>query len=127
MSTAIDQFQAALAEILGEYAEAVTEEVKDVVKDVAKETVQSVKQRSPVYTGAYRKSWGQTTVRNTPKSLVISIHNKKHYRLTHLLENGHALVGGGRTRAYPHIAPAEREAEQKLLRKVQLVVKGGGR
>ena len=127
MSTPVDQFSQILSEALGDYAEEVTEGVKDAVKSVARKTVQSVRNRSPVHTGAYRKSWGQATIQNTPRSLVISVHNRKHYRLTHLLENGHALVGGGRTSAYPHIAPAEREMEQELLRTVQLKVKGGGK
>jgi hypothetical protein len=98
--------------------------VKESVKDVAKETVKEVKRRSPVRSGAYKKSWGQTKVYEGTGGIRITIHNKKHYQLTHLLENGHALRNGGRTRSFPHIEPAERFAERELQREVELKIKG---
>lgn len=126
MSIPIDRFLEAVEDVLGDYADEVTDGVKDAVKSVAKDTVREVRKRSPVDSGAYKKIWGQTTTRETPGGIVITIHNRKHYRLTHLLENGHALVGGGRTRAQPHIAPAEKAAEKELLRQVQVKIKGAG-
>lgn len=126
MSIPIDRFLEAVEDVLGDYADEVTDGVKDAVKSVAKDTVREVRKRSLVDSGAYKKSWGQTTTRETPGGIVITIHNRKHYRLTHLLENGHALVGGGRTRAQPHIAPAEKAAEKELLRQVQVKIKGAG-
>lgn len=126
MSIPIDRFLEAVEDVLGDYAAEVTDGVQDAVKAVAKDTVREVRKRSPVDSGAYKKSWGQTTTKETPGSIIITIHNRKHYRLTHLLENGHALVGGGRTRAQPHIAPAEKAAEKELLRQVQVKIKGAG-
>lgn len=38
-----------------------------------------------------------------------------HFRLTHLLEKGHAKRGGGRTRAFPHIKYGADLAEQNYL------------
>jgi hypothetical protein len=120
----VSNFLEAVRGELEDYANEVTDGVKKSVKEVAKSTVQQVKAQSPVRFGNYKNGWGQTTIRETPGGLFIAIRNKKHYRLTHLLENGHALVGGGRTKAYPHIKPAEQFAERELQRKIELKVKG---
>lgn len=119
MAIKIDDLAKAVGLELDAYAEEVAGVVKEAVGAVAKETVADVKRRSPVDHGDYKKSWTQSTVAETPRSLTVSVHNRKHYRLTHLLEKGHAKVGGGRTRAQPHIAPAERDAERALPQKVQ--------
>lgn len=53
----------------------------------------------------------------------IEVHNKTDYQLTHLLEDGYAKVNGGRVEGKPHIGPAEQHAEEKLLKKVKVVVR----
>ena len=104
------------------YANEVADTVKKTVTAVAKETVKVVKQKSPSASGAYKKSWAQKKTYDNTGSIQITVYNRKHYQLTHLLENGHAKTNGGRTRAFPHIAPAEefaeRELEQELRRKL---------
>ena len=47
------------------------------------------------------------------------IHNKTHYQLAHLLENGHALWQGGRAQAFEHIAPIAEKAEEGLLKNIK--------
>ena len=123
MSIRIDDFLEAVQGELTEYTNEVTGYVKESVKDVAKETVKEVKRRSPVRSGAYKKSWGQTQIYEGPGGIRITIHNKKHYRLTHLLENGHALKSGGRTRAFPHIKPAEDFAARELEKAVVIKIR----
>lgn len=126
MRVDVSDFLEAVRGELEDYANEVTEAAKDSVKEVAKETVAEVKKRSPVHFGNYKKSWGQTTVFESASSIRIILHNKKHYRLTHLLENGHALKGGGETKAYPHIKPAEQFAARELQREIELKVSGRG-
>lgn len=93
-----------------------------IIEETAAETVKYLKANSPKgtrksksyaktwkydrnnhYTGAYR--WSMT------------VYNEKNYQLTHLLEHGHAKVNGGRTKAQPHIAPAEEAAERIIYDK----------
>ena len=44
-----------------------------------------------------------------------AVWNKKHYRLTHLLEFGHATKNGGHTIAQPHIRPTEQKYKEKFV------------
>ena len=126
MSIKVDDLVEAVRGELEEYADEVTGDVKQAVKEVAKATVKEVKAKSPERrrAGGYKKSWGQVKVSETKGSVVISIRNKKYYWLTHLLENGHALKNGDRTRAFPHIKPAEDFAARELEKKVKVKVEG---
>ena len=94
----------AVSEELDMYANEVSDTVKKTVTAVAKETVKVVKQKSPSASGAYKKSWAQKKTYDNVGSIQITVYNRKHYQLTHLLENGHAKRNGGRTRALERIS-----------------------
>lgn len=128
MSVKVDGIVEAVMGELEDYVDEVTGDVKQAVKEVAKATVKEVKAKSPVggRPDGYKKNWGQATVYETEWSIQIAVRNKKHYRLTHLLENGHALRNGDRTRAFPHIKPAEDFAARELEKKVIVKVSGKG-
>ena len=51
-------------------------------------------------------------------------HSPKKYQLAHLLEKGHAKRGGGRTKAMPHIAPAEENAVKELENDIKKALGG---
>lgn len=104
---------------LKEYTDEVKETVYDTAMDVSARAVERLQAESPKRTGKYRKKWSRTTDRNG-----IIIHQSgKTYRLTHLLEKGHALRRGGRrigeSPAYPHIAKVERECVDEFVTEIE--------
>lgn len=122
-NVSIDEFPKAVKQELEEYVNMTSEEVKKVVTQVSENTKKGIQANAPVRTGAYKKSWRVTKTKETASSLEMTVHSDRRYRLTHLLEKGHAKRGGGRTKAIPHIAPAEAEAEKELLEAVERSLK----
>lgn len=57
----------------------------------------------------------------------VVIRNKRHYRLTHLLEKGHLTRDGKRTRAFEHIKPVEELTTSRLLKNIPKIIEGGGK
>ena len=104
MATDINNLAAEINRQLALYARQTEETVDVIAEKVANDGVELLKANSPKSPGGgkYARSWTQKKV---GKKFVI--HNKKHYRLTHLLEKGHAKVNGGRVAARVHIAPVE--------------------
>ena len=110
----VDEMGNAIAKEFEEYVEHTADEVKKIVKEVADDVKEEIQSRAPVDTGAYKKSWVATQTKDTALASEYTVHSEKHYRLTHLLEHGHAKRGGGRTKAQPHIANGEQLAIREL-------------
>ena len=109
----------AVMETLEDYADLAAEDVKQVVRDAGETVRKEIRANAPKDTGDYAKSWAVKKTKETSSSLTLTVHSKNRYQLAHLLEFGHALRKGGRTRAFPHIAPAEERAAQTLEREVE--------
>lgn len=123
--SSIDGLAAAIASQLEQYGNAVTEDLKKQVKASAKECVELIREKAPKDTGAYADSWKQKTTQESTHSITcVCYAGNGEYRLTHLLENGHAKAGGGRVEAKPHIAPAEEEMRANLDKRVEIICKG---
>lgn len=119
--TSVDQLANEIMRQLRIYTNGVQEGINVEAEEVGKEVVAELKtDPTPILTGDYRKSWRLTKQGN--RRLKVIVHSKDEYRLTHLLENGHALKGGGRSQAYPHIRPAEQRAVNKFLEGVERVI-----
>lgn len=129
MKTTPEQLPQAIQESLEIYSESVVDGISDVGERVAKKAVQFLKQNSPKRLGKYAKSWTFTAEHWQawmPKQLIV--HAKKpFYRLTHLLEKGHAKRDGGRVKAQPHISAAEDMVIDEYVRGVEEVIESGGR
>lgn len=118
----VDDLSKAILTELKNY-EGVTEEAAwNGVVETSKEAVQQLRSAHPSGSGKYR-SWDKYnkgwTVKKTKRDKTAQIHNATEYQLTHLLEKGHALVGGGRTQAFPHIAPVAEKCETELINNIK--------
>ena len=114
MAVKITGLAQAVADALEEFQEETMADVKASVKDAAKACVKELHTTSPELTGSYRSGWQARTAYDGPLDIRLQVYNKTDYQLTHLLEDGHANVDGGRTPAYPHIGPAAENAADLL-------------
>lgn len=107
-----ENLETVIGDYLTEYSQSVKEKINQAADDLSKEAIEELKSTSPKKSGKYARAWAGKKEGNK-----IIIYNAKG-QLTHLLEHGHALWQGGRTRAIPHIKPVE----QNLIKKYE----GGG-
>lgn len=126
----IDDLSLAVIKELNDYARVTDEAVKEAVNSVAKDTAQMIRQNAEeAYptgqgrsTGEYAKSWSYKRDPNLKgrwaHSMVVYAKDP-YYRLTHLLEKGHAKINGGRVIGRPHIAPAEEFARRALEQRIR--------
>lgn len=99
--------------------------VNEGVKDTARTAAKMLRQGGPYHerTGEYSKGWVHELRRKRSAAVtgveVYSVHNKKHYQITHLLEHGHQSRNGGRVKKYEHIEPVEEFAGQLAVSNAQ--------
>lgn len=110
--------------ILEEYAIEVNEDVNKAAKATAALGVKELKSTSPKgRRGRYGRGWAVKETKGSFGYTQLTIHNKKDYQLTHLLENGHLIRNKtgtyGRTKARPHIKPVELMVQDKFLEEVK--------
>lgn len=120
----IDQLASAVMDGLNEYAELTADKVKKAVKSAGNTVKQDINASAPVRTGKYAGSWRTKTTKESSQSLEVTVYSPWRYMLAHLLEHGHAKRNGGRTRAIPHIAPAEEHGEEELLQDIERALRG---
>lgn len=73
----------------------------------------------------YAASWDYEAMRYPHRSglFKVTVYNKRHYQLTHLLENGHRTRNGQMTRAFKHIEPIADEYLESYLERVEKEIK----
>ena len=109
MATKITNLSDEIIKCLNDYTDEVEEALEKTKEKLAEEGVKELKKMSPKKTGKYSKGWNFKNRRGK-----VVIYNKKHYRLTHLLEKGHKKRGGkGTVAAIPHISTVEKNIQKK--------------
>lgn len=131
------ELEDAVRHILDDASKELKNKIKVVGEEVAKECVKQLKETSPKRTGnaekgtknkyrpgAYARSWMYSKQFNEiTGSNEYTVYNDWHYRLTHLLENGHVNRDGSRSRKFVHIAPANNKACKDYERKVEEAIR----
>lgn len=113
----------AVQDILHEFSADVTKAAGEAIAEVAKESAKKLKQTSPRRTGKYAAGWTYKVEKGVVTNSATVYGKQNTYPLAHLLENGHAKRGGGRTAPIVHIKPVEEwaiaEVEKRIREKVQ--------
>ena len=119
----MESVEVQLTKILEQYNEAVQKGVDEAAEAAGKEAAKILKANSPKRAGAYARSWA---LKKDNKTHTFIVHNKKHYQLTHLLENGHVLIAFGKSRgrvsAKKHIEPAEEQAAEMFIHDAERLI-----
>lgn len=126
--TPVDKLGESLSKILDEYAEETYKDVSALAKKFAQKGAQAVRQE------AKSKGWGEHTdydkgwtsrFETGRLSAQGVIYNKDVPGLPHLLENGHALRNGGRSKAFPHIGKIEEMITEEFEKAVKNDIQRG--
>ena len=87
-----------------------TKEAKKLVKKYAKSAAFQKKKVGNEYVNSFSSKVTKEGAKTEGE-----VGSRKLPGLVHLLEKGHAKVGGGRTTAYPHMEPAFEDAKKEFI------------
>lgn len=125
----VDELAEAIAEYMENYSQDVTDRVKKAVDVVSKATNEEIKKhitfKQP--TGKYVRAFRIKKSYEDGYKKINTWHvGNGQNRLTHLLEKGHALRQGGRTKAYPHIKYGEEIAQKRMEELAKEAIENAG-
>lgn len=112
------QFSAEMNQILGEYTKEVREAMTWAVREAAKDAKRELKGAGAFRGTEFKGSWAMQTETGRLGNTTATVYNKKT-GLTHLLEFGHALAGGGRARGFTFVAPVNDKVEKNVIEHVK--------
>lgn len=100
-----DGMEKAIADILSQVQLNTVSGLEEALNKAGKSASEELKIISPEgkSTKHYKNGWTYKIEGNTSSKKLI-IYNKTKPQLTHLLENGHAKVNGGKVEGIPHIS-----------------------
>lgn len=104
----LEQYKGLTQEVLGKSIETSLKEARDELRETSPKGIRPAGE-------SYRRSW-KVKLDRRDGEITGGVVYSSQPQLTHLLEHGHAKVGkkGGRTKAIPHIAPANEHAQQRV-------------
>jgi hypothetical protein len=118
---------AEIAKQIGNYNDDVKKAIEKETRSTARKLKNEIKDNSPELTGDYKAGWSYSTSKKHGK-IITTVYNKDKPSLTHLLEKGHAIAGGkDRVKAYKHIGPAEEKYISIYNKRIEEIIKNGGR
>lgn len=124
----VDELPNAIAADLTLYNENVVKGLKTEAKKHMSKLVKDTKATAPVghRTKHYKNSITSKKYSEDARSISYVWYVKgSDYRLSHLLERGHALRNGGRARAFHFIERAKTPILESYIKKVEEVIKNG--
>ncbi|OGO86189.1 MAG: hypothetical protein A2Y22_08665 [Clostridiales bacterium GWD2_32_59] len=126
MNISIGNLANEIVSAMKEYTEDVSNGIAEEVNETAEKILAEVEITAPKKHGNYVKGFKKSNI-TAPHINRAVVWNKKYYRLVHLLEFGHAKRGGGRTRAFPHMAKAYEKYGVTLTDRLKQIIRSGGR
>lgn len=129
-----EEIPEALFKHLRRYAQGIAEAVDELTVETANQLKNQIKADSPKRTGAYRRGWVSKTISEQRGRRKGIVYNKEKPQLTHLLENGHYIKRKntedwalGYAFGKPHIEPNKERINEKYLKKVEDIIRNGGK
>ena len=124
-----DQFKYAVGSMLEQFDAEVSKAVYVAIDEVCDEVVAELKHAGDFNGKKYRRGWKKVISQKSYGAVEAKVWNAKDYRLTHLLEFGHALKRGGRkigdVRAFVHITPINDKVPDMFQKKFEFFLGKG--
>lgn len=129
MAISIEGLASAIEKELTIYSREITEGIKRESRISAKKLVDKTRETAPVgkRTKHYRDSIASRKLEETDRGVIYQWYVKgSDYRLSHLLENGHANRDGGRTEGTHFISKASEKILREYEERIEEVCRNGG-
>ena len=118
----VDKLLSTIDVTLEDYAKGIDKALAKASDEAGQSAENELHHTSPARTGNYRKSWtySEKQIRKGKSYRTeMVVYNAKYYRLTHLLEKSHRIANKygsyGMSKAQPHIATAQKNAEREFV------------